>query len=332
MKPPLFTPFILLFLAGPAFADRVFYDGLEYADVTIIGYKKDAMVATLKSGDKRFDLAKVKWISLDATPRFLEAEQARVTDPKKSAALYLETIHSLNDPDQKLLAELRAVAPTDADGRYFEAIGYFLDVYSVNPTDATWKLHPSHIPASGSTMLVAAAERIQSRLDRFQSEEAKHNLRTLQLELYTKAGDPRADALVKELTTGIVESNTPKPDAPVTEASIIEPLQTAIRAKDYAGAISHADLILPTASEETAIRVYELKALAYQEENKLDIAASTLLRISTYYPASTSAPTALLMAADLQKSLNHVPEANRLYHEITDKYPTSPEAIKAAGK
>ncbi len=324
--------FVVLLLDVPARADRVFYDGFEYADVVVIGYKNDRLAVTLKAGVKLLELGKVKWIALDGAAQFRDAEEARTTDVKKSAAFYRDAIRALNDPDQKLLAELRAVAPTDADGKYVDAITWFLDVYAVHPTDATWKLHPTHIPAPGSMMLTEAAERIQSRLAGFESEEAKKNLKTLQLELYSKAGDPRANSLVKELTTGIVESAEPKPAAAVTEASVIEPIQNAIKSKDYAGAIRQADELLRRASEETAIRAYELKALAYEGENNRDAAAATLLHISVFYPASTSAPTALLLAADLQKQLHHAAEANRLYREIMDKYPTSPEAIKAAGK
>jgi tetratricopeptide (TPR) repeat protein len=321
-----------LLLAAPALGDRFFYDGLLYEDVTINGYRNDGVSVTLKAGGKILSLSKISWMAIDAAPTLVDAEKSRTADPKKAAALYRDAIRALNDPDQKMLAELRAVAPTDADGRYVEALGDFLDVYAADPTEATWSMHPTHLPNAGSTMLVEAAERIQAALPKFSSDGAKKNLKTLQLELYTKAGDPRADSLVKELTTGIVESSSPKAAAAPTEESAIEPIQAAIKAKDFAGAIQQADALIRVAREETVIRAYELKALAYQGENQLDAAAATLLRIATYYPASTSAPTALLMAADLQKRGGHEAEAARLYHEIIDKYPSAPEAIKATGK
>jgi tetratricopeptide (TPR) repeat protein len=325
--------FLLTLLAGSvARADQLFYDGFTYADVAINGYRNGGVVVTLKGGVQDMNLAKVSWMAIDAAPGFVEAERARAGDPKKAAALYKAAIHALNDPDQKRLAELRAVAPTDADGRYIEAMDYFLDVYAASPDEPTWGMHPSHIPNAGSTMLVEAAEHIQAALPKIHSEEATGHLQRLQLELYTKAGDPRADALVKQLTTGIVESSTPKTAASLIEEGAIQPIQEAIKAKDFSGAITQADALIRTASEDTAIRAYELKALAYQGQNQLDSAASTLLRIATFYPASTSAPTSLLMAGDLQKRMGHSPEAQRLYHEIVDKYPSSPEAIKASGQ
>jgi tetratricopeptide (TPR) repeat protein len=325
---------ILFVAVGPRAlrADQLFYDGLTYSDVTINGYHGDGVLVTLKSGQQVMSLAKISWMALDAAPAFVEAERARVSAPKKAAALYKEAIHALNDPDQKRLAELRAIAPTDADGRYVEALADFLDVYAANPNEATWPLHPTHLPGAGSTMLLEAADQIQKALPNFSSDEAKGHLLRMQLELYTKAGDPRADTLVKQLTTGIVESSTPKTASSLIEEGAIGPIQEAIKAKDFASAIQQADALIRVAGEDTAIRAYELKALAYQGENQLDAAASTLLHIMTYYPASTSAPTALLMAADLQKRSGHSPEAQRLYHEIVEKYPTSPEAIKASGQ
>jgi tetratricopeptide (TPR) repeat protein len=332
MKCRTLTLLIPLLVAAPACADQLFYDGLTYSDITINGYKNDGVSVTLKGGEQVLSLPKISWMALDAAPAFVEGERARASNPKKAAALYKEAIHALNDPDQKRLAELRAVAPTDADGRYVEALDDFLDVYAAAPTDATWILHPTHIPNAGSTMLVEAAEHIQAALPKVQSDDAKGHLQRLQLELYTKAGDPRADSLVKQLTTGIVESSTPKTASSLIEEGSIEPIQEAIKAKDFAGAIKQADALIRTAGEDAAIRAYELKALAYQGQNQLDAAAATLLRIVTYYPASTSAPTALLMAGDLQKRMGHTPEAQRLYHEIVDKYPSSPEAIKATGQ
>jgi len=335
MKPKsVFILSALLFAASAAsvFADKVSYDGLTYSDITVNGYRNGALSVSLKGEERFFDLDKVQWIDLDNAPQMIQAEKSRNdSDPKPAIAFYKQAIHTLDDPDLKLLAELRAIAPTDAGGKWLDALSYFLDVYHASPTPDVWKFCPTHIPAGGSTMLTDSASLIDRKLADFESEDAKKNLRTLQLQLYTKAGDPRADALARELS-GLPTGPEKKADPiPPTEDALIAPIESALKSGDYGGAIKLADAQLSGASDSLAIQLYQLKARAYVGQNNPDEAAASLLRISTFYPSSAEAPAALLVAADLQKRQNHADEAKRLYNEITEKYPDSPAAIRARG-
>src|ERR1700759_766131 len=86
-------------------ADKVNYDGLDYPDVTVNGYRNGGLSVTVKAGGRVFDLAKVKWIDLDAAPKMRQAEELRTKDPRGALALYRDAIRGLNDPDLKQLAE-----------------------------------------------------------------------------------------------------------------------------------------------------------------------------------------------------------------------------------
>jgi tetratricopeptide (TPR) repeat protein len=322
---------ILLALSSPLLADRVNYDGLEYPDATVNGYQNGGLSVTVKAGNKLWDLAKIKWIDLDATPKMRQAEELRDNTPKAAAQIYKDAIHAIDDHDLKLLAELRAIAPTDADGKWLDALTYFLDIYQANPTPDVWKLRPTHFPAGSSTMLPDTAAMIDRRLPSFQSDDTKKNLKTFQLELYTKSNDPRADALARELSGISAEPSKKSDPAPLTDDALTAPIESALKSKDFAAAITQADNALPAASDTLAIKLYQLKARAYEAQNNLDEAAATLLRIPSYFPSSPEAPAALLVAADFQKRQNHPDEAKRLYKEIIEKYPDSPAAIRAKG-
>ncbi|HUO10032.1 MAG TPA: tetratricopeptide repeat protein [Phycisphaerae bacterium] len=322
--------FLLPFIA-PAVADEVSFDGLDYRDATINGYRDGGLSVTLKGGEKHFDLSNVQWIALDASPDMLTAEKLRDKDPRAALASYQKAIRSLDDHDLKLLAELRAIAPADATGKWIDAVNYFLDVYLASPTPDVWKFRPTHFPAASSTMMPESAATIEHRLPAFTSDEAKKNLKTFQLEIYTKSNDPRADKLARELSGVPDESPTKLDNSPPTDDALVAPIEAALNAKDFAAALKQADAHLPSASDSLAIRLYQLQARAYAGLNKPDLEASTLLRIPTFYPATPEAPAALLVAADLQKQQNHPDEAKRLYQEIIAKYPDSPAAIRAKG-
>jgi hypothetical protein len=312
-------------LAGHALADALRADGFRYSDgVTVIGLKDGQLYATINGSDKLFALDKVESIELTGQPQFNEAETSR-KDAKKSAALYKEAMTHINDRKLKVLAAARAIGPADSDGKFLEAVGYFLEVYSAFPTDDIWKLKPANIPPATSSMLKESADRIRARVSLIKSDDAKKNLKTFELELLTKANDPRAGALAKELGTGTVESPTntvqtnaePAPAANISGGESTEGVSNAIRAKNYDAAIAQADTLLKTANEANAVALLELKAQAYEAQKKLDLAAAALIRVSAHYPNNSKAIPDLMRAAELQKTLKHDDEAKRLSDEIT---------------
>jgi len=256
-------------LAASAMADSLKADGFKYSDeVTVVGIKEGQLQTTIKGSEKLFDLATVESIDLTGQQRFNEAELAR-KDAKKAAALYKSALGNINDRKLKLLAEARAIAPTDADGKFTEAMTYFLDVYAASPTEGIWKLHPTNLPPASSSMLKDAAEKINVKLASIKGDEARKNLKTLQLDILTKAGDPKAATLARELKGGNNEptASTPAPEAaaPVaTAAEGLEGVSNALHSKNYDAVITQADNLLKTATGDTAVRLFELKAQAYE--------------------------------------------------------------------
>lgn len=325
-----------LALAGVARADSFKHDGFTYKDVRINGFKDGAMSATVGSAERQYELSKVESLNLVDSPKFNAAEDAR-KDPKKASALYLDAIKSINRKDIKLLAQARAISVLEADGKYLDAVTNFLDVYRAAPTGVTWELHPQTLPAAGSTLLKDSARKITEKLPAFaKSTDATKNLKTLLLEIYTRANDPKAAPLAKELNVGIAAVETPvagagsTPDpAPSVGAGDLSSVEGAVQAKKFDDAIAQADTLLATASGDAAIKLFQLKAQAYLGLSKQEDAALSLLRIALHYPNSPAAPVALFQAADIQKKLKQDVAANRLYKEIVDKYPNSPQALTA---
>ena len=323
----IITAAFVALASSTAFADALRYDGFNYRDdVTITGLKDGELLATVKSAEKTFDLDKVEWIELTGQPNFNAAELARKDDPKKAAALYKTALQNINDRKLKILAELRAVAPNDADGKFSDAVADFLDAYQASPTDSVWKLHPSNIPASPSTMLKESADRINARVSSFKTEDAKKNLKTFELEILTKGNDPRAAALAKVIGTGTAETPAATPNAAPTPAepsgaviggSGLQGVSDAVKSKNYDAALTQADGLLKTATGDTAVRLFELKAQAYVGQKKLDLAAATLLRVIAHYPSSPNVIPDLMQAAELEKALKHDDEAKHLLDEVT---------------
>jgi tetratricopeptide (TPR) repeat protein len=323
--------------ARQACADEIVADGFPYQFATILGIRGDKLVFSLNGREVQADLAKVTKVNIDKAPKFNQAEGMRDSDPKKAAALYKDALQSeVTGKVLRPVAQLRAIAPTDADGRYTEALALFLAVYQQSPTDTLWAMRPTHLPAAGSTMLKEAAELIGTKLSGFSNDEAKKNLQLLQVDLYTKSGDTKSAARLARQINGAPA--TPEPgDAPagntaapaeITPADLA-PLEDAIKSNNYSGALTLADRLLERANGEGAVQVFLAKARAYAGNRQPELAAATYLRVPIHYPKSPSAPAALFQAAELQKSLNHPDEAARLYKEIVEKYPDSPEAVKA---
>ncbi|MGN6368484.1 MAG: tetratricopeptide repeat protein [Phycisphaerae bacterium] len=328
-----FVMVLALAVGGSALGDAVNYDGMEYGDVTVNGYQDGGVSVTVKAGQRIFELSKVKWIDLSATPKMKAAEELRGRDPRGALALYREAIRGLDELELKRLAEVRAIPVAEGAGNWVEAVGYFLDVYQAQPTADVWKLRPTNFPGAGSTMMGESAALIEKRLGAFRSDEAKKHLKTFELEIYTKSNDPRAEGLARELSGVPADSGEKKVTeaAPLTVEGMVGPIEGAFTGKDFAGAVKMCDEKLGGASDALAIRLYQLKAAGLEGEGKADLAAATLLRIASFYPSSGEAPAALLVAAELEKKQNHGEEAKRLYREIVEKYPDSPAAIRAKG-
>ncbi len=336
----------ILSTAGLASADSFKYDGLGYKDVKVVGLKDGQMTAALASGERTFEISKLEEISIDGMQKFTDAEAAR-KNPAKAAALYIDAIRTINRKEIHLLAEARSIVPLDASGKWLDAVTNFLDVYAYGPTPEAWELRPKNLPASGSKLLGESADRINSRLSSFKSTDALKNLKTFLLEIYTKANDPRAAKLAAELGSGTVETvpttgaatpQTPTQETPTnttpaaTGSEDVSAVDAAIKARKYDDAIALADNLLASATGEPAITLFELKARAYQAQNKLNDASLALMRIAVFYPTNARASAALLQAADLQAQLKNQDAAKRLYKEVVDKYPNSPSGQSARKK
>lgn len=314
-------------------ADELMSDGLRYSNVTVLGLKGDKLAVNTPGGEKAFELAKISWITIDKTPQFNQAEAARDDDAKKSAAFYRTALQQeMTGKALRPLGQIRAVAPTAADGRYTEAMTLFLTVYQQVPTAAIWNLRPAPIPAAPSSMLGESADLIEKKLPSFTSDEAKHNLQLLQVDLYTKAGDTKNAARIAGLLNGTPDDKTTGSAAPVESAittADLAPIEDALKNGKNDTAIELIDKLLPRADNEGAARLYVARARALAAGQKPELAIAAYLRVPIFYPTSNLAPTALLAAAQMQDQLKHPDEAQRLRKEITDKYADSPEALKA---
>jgi tetratricopeptide (TPR) repeat protein len=302
---------------------------------TVHGLRDGKLWMTIESGPRVFEWEEVQTVTLESAPRFGEAEAARTTDVKKAAAFYKEAIRALNDPPMKLLAQYRAIAPADGDGKWTEAVAYFLEVYAAMPTESVWKSRPTRLPPAESSMLKESNERIQAALKNFKSDEARKNLKNLQLDILTRAGETEAaQRLAREIATGVVEETalpaTPRAVDPAAQASAaVAAVEEAIRTRDFASALKQADALLGNSTGEQAVQVFLLKARVLEEQNQLDLATAALLRVVAHYPSSPAAPGALLRAAELQKRANHPEAAKALLAEIMTQYPESREAAVA---
>lgn len=326
-----------------AVADSFIMDGNKY-DCTINGIADGRLSATVRDIPRVYDLADVSMIDIDLTPRFIDAETARGEDARKAAALYKQVISTINKPDLKLLAEWRAIEPTEKDGRWTEAVVLFLDVYQASPDEAIWKGRPTQFPAEGSSMLGESAEKVAAAIKGARSEEAKKNLRGYLLEIYTKAGDvDAAQRLAKEISTGVVEELKPA-GAPAAAAETgrvgtdvagaLKEIEGEIRARQFDTAIARADGMLngkegAAVEGDAAVQLFLLKSTAYEGKGNLEEATAVLLRIPAHYPSSPAAPAALLRAVEMEKKLGRDDSAKALIREIVEKYPDSKEAALA---
>ena len=326
---PLTSALLALFLAAliphPARADSVIV-GAQIDDGIVNGIRNGKLSLTPKAGaEKFFELSDVTAISLDQWPKFLEAERLR-GDPLQTvaaAAAYKALIAALNKPELKFLAEWRAIEPTDRDNRWTQAVTLFLDVYQGYPTESMWKFRPTHWPAATSKMLPDSADKVAAAVKTIRTDEARKNLRSFLLEIYTRAGDTTAaQRLAREISTGLVED----PHASATQNAALGALDAALSAGNWAAVVQQADALLATATGEAAVQVFALKARALEGQGDLESAAAAWLRIPAHYPASPGVPAALLRAAELEQKLNHPQAAAALTDELRAQYTDSKEA------
>jgi tetratricopeptide (TPR) repeat protein len=337
MRPTSFRCLLLLVCisaAAPAAhaEDSFNFDGLTYS-TTINGLRDGKLSAMVGGSEKLYDLDKVQQITLGASARFNDAEMARADNAKKAAAFYREAIRGLNSVPLKQLAEYRAIEPTDADGRWVDAINYFLDLYQSAPIDSIWKIRPTHMPAPSSSMLRESADRIAAAIRSARSDEAKKNLKTFQMDIYTQMGDTEsAQRLAKEIATGIVEdpsARAKEPDAAALANAALGQVDALLRDKKYDAAIEKTDALLSSSTADVCVQLFLLKARAYEEKGNTELAVATLLRIPAHYPTSGAVPAALLHAAELEKRANHADEAKALFDEIVQAHPDAKEAVTA---
>jgi tetratricopeptide (TPR) repeat protein len=327
----------MVLMGRVTWADEVTADGFPYGTALVLGIRNDKLAFRTQAGKElQVDLGKVSKIIIDKMPKFNAAEEARDSDAKRAAALYKEALQQeLTNRALRPLGLWRSIGPTDADGRWTEAVTLFLSLYQTNPTEAVWAIRPTHIPAAGSSMLKESADLIGSRLAQFSNADAKKNLQLMQVDLYTKAGETKAAArLARELSGAAPEpevGNAGGSGAETVPIGAVEmaPIEDAIKSGKYETALELSDKLLARATGDGAATVTMAKARAYAGAKQRELAAATYLRVAIFYPKSAAAPAALLAAADLQRQMQHEEEAKRLYKELSEKYADSPEAVRA---
>ena len=316
-------------IGHPALADSVAAATGTY-DGTVNGIRNGKVSLTPKAGVERlFELSEIAALSLDQWPKFLEAERLR-GDPLQTiaaAAAYKALIATINKPELKLLAEWRAIDPTDRDNRWTQAVALFLEVYQDSPTPAMWQFRPTHWPAATSKMLPDSADMVAGAVKGAKTDEARKNLRMFLLEIYTHAGDTQAAGRVaRDISTGGAEAISTRPREPSSaETAALDAIDAALADGNFDGAGAQADALLATATGEAAVRLFAMKARALEGREKLEPAAAVWLRIPAHYPASPGAPAALLRACQIQRKLNHDQAADALMEELRASYPDSKE-------
>ncbi|HVX86686.1 MAG TPA: hypothetical protein VH253_18025 [Phycisphaerae bacterium] len=343
---------LVLGLGVAARADTVVADGFTYDWTLVLGLRGDKFAFRTQQGkDVTVDLGTVSKILIDKAPDFNGAEEARDSDAKKAAALYREALsQEMNAATLRPMAWWRSIGPTDADGRWTDAVGLFLNLYATCPTEAIWKLRPTHVPAKGSSMLKESADLIGKKVAALPQAgpvggaagelnwtEVRKRLQTWQVELYTRAGETQTAARLARVLSGAPAEDGGGAAAPVAAGSngqitVVEmaPIEDAIKTGHYETAIGEANKLLEGADAEGAVTLFLAKARAYAGAKEPELAVANYLRVPIHYGGSKEAAGALASAAELQRQLGHVAEADRLLKEIQDKYPDSPEALKAA--
>ncbi len=321
-----------------ASADTIIFDGFKYDNVEITDYKDGGLVGVSSAGEKLYPFRSLDLVQLEGQETFNKAEAARKSkDWTTAGEMYSNALKDIR-PKFKKVVEARAIAAFDINGKFPEAMKAFLDIYAASPTAGTYALRPMKLPDAASQSLATAASMINNSLrdKAFNTAVAQQNLKSMLLEIYTQAGDPKATALAAELGVGgpaavaVVAAAAPGKNVPAAEPTLdLSAIDQALAAKRYDAVIQKADAMLPTADDESAIRLYLAQAQAYVALQKPEEAQAAYLRIAIHYPQNRAqAPRALLAAAELQSRTN--PDgAKRLYREILEKYPDSPEALKA---
>ncbi len=333
-------PFCLLLcpLSAAALADSITIAGNAY-DGTLIGIRDGQIAIRIKGTERRYDLSQLQHLTVDGVAALDDPPAARTSDPKAAAQHYKQAIAAINDPEVKRLAEFRAIDPTDADGRWTEAVQLFLDVYHAHPDAAVWQGRPTHMPAAGSRMLADSEDAVSAALKIAANNDERKNLQSWLLDIYTRAGDTGAAArLATEMKTGIpTEPHAPpqNENAPPNITAKIAEIQAQFQSRQFAAALPNATAALignaqsPAPTGETQAQLFALQARALEGLNQPEDAAAAWLRIPAHDPTSPAVPAALLNAARVEKNLGHPTEAAAILEELTTDFPNSPEAAAA---
>lgn len=342
--------------ATAAFADSGTIDGFTNSDIQITAVRNGQIVYVVSSGTELTSpLSKIQSLTLDNYPRFNDAEAAMAAkDYPKAADAYAAALQKVNDRTLRLVVEARSIPAFDNAGRWPEAVSSFLALYRASPTPGTFALRPTHLPAAGSALLASSATLVASQFNNtaFKSPKAQKSLKTMLLEIYNRMGDPRAAALAKELNAAAPETGThapgtgqtsplaapprtanPPPAAVVATAvddPMVKNVEAQLAAKKYDDVIKQADAALATATDEGAVHLFLAKAQALQALSKLPEAAAVYMRIPIHYPKSPAAAAAMLTAARIESQLQDDAAAKRLFKEVVDRFPGTPEAAAAA--
>jgi len=317
---------------GTVLADTAVIEKMSYPNVTV--KLQDGKVVISGAGrDTSYDLGKVDSLIIERQDRFNDAEAAMTAgDYKKAAVAYGDAIGKINAKEVKLLAKARAIKACDEDGRWVEAVRYFLEVYASAPNASIWALRPAKMPEGGSKLLGESANMVSLKVNdpAFKAADAQKNLKVWLLEIYTKANDSRATALAQQLS-GTSDAVQEKPAEAAGSAVSIDlgGIDAAFAAKKYEDVVRIADAALDHgAVGEGAVKLFMVKGDALKALGKNDEACLAYLRIAAHYPANGQCATALLAAANLEKE-KQPDAAKALYMDIVRKYPHSLQAAEA---
>lgn len=339
-------------LFNPAvWADSAKIGGFGASNITIKTIQNGQLVYTKGSDERALQapLDTVSDLQIEALPMVTEAEKAVAgRDYKKAIELYGKAIQVCNNRPLQLLLKARQLRALDGDNRYLDAVKVFYEVFAASPTAATFELRPQKLPEGNSNLLPQAATFINGKLNDpaiAKAPDARKLLKSLLLEIYQQTNDPKADALARELggkpadeapAAGPAATPAPTPGTAGQAQDTKQAVHTAeelFTAKKYDELIVQADKALLTAVNEPAIRLFTLKALAYEAQQKPESAALSYLCIATFYGGSyqTQSAEAMYHAAELLAP-KQPDAAKRLYQEIIQKYPHSARADDAKAK
>ena len=325
---------IVAMAASAARADRIVTATRTFDGVSVSALRAGAVVAREADGASlRVPLREVITLQIDGATALSRAEADRAAQAwRKAADDYTAALRATDDPDLRRLVEARSIAALDAGGQWLAAVQRFIDIYTATPDDGTWALRPTHLPEAGSSLLGDSAKLVEQALASpplSTAPGAARHLRSMLLDIYNQANDPRAADVARELAAAA---------PPTTAASMAAPgdgfLQAAKLALDNGNAddaLRLADDGLKAAGGATAAGLHIVRAAALEKQGKPGDAVAELLKVPVFYPDTAEAPEALRKAAALEDAQGNHDAAARLREQLAARYPKSAAAPQAAG-